>query len=157
MYAQQCQFGQEVKINAPDLELGAFMMPAGPNPNEAMSRANYGGNGGLSMAAASKEKEAAWTFIKFLTFEENGAIYLHANNMLDASAEVSQRIWAEDEIMSVAAESVPNSYSTPVDPRWYSQVDPILKLMIEEILRGAKDVETAVADADAQVKEILAQ
>ncbi len=145
MFADQCQAGSAIKTNAPDLDFGAFQMPAGPNPDEAMSRANYGGNGGLSIASASKVKDQAWTLIEFLTLEENGAIYLKANNMLDASAEVSKEMWGDDEIMSVAADAVPSAYPVPTESRWFSQVDPVIKLMIEEILRGTKDVETAVA------------
>jgi ABC-type glycerol-3-phosphate transport system substrate-binding protein len=157
MYAEQCQYGNNIKTNAPDLNFGVFPMPAGSNSNEAMARANYGGYGGLSMAADSKVKDEAWTFIEFVTLEENGATYLKANNMLDASPEVSEKMWGDDEVMAVAAAEIPSIYAYPTDPRWFNQIDPVLKDMLEEILRGAKDVETAVADADEQVKQILAQ
>jgi multiple sugar transport system substrate-binding protein len=75
MRIDQNSFEGTIKQNAPNLNVGAFMVPAGPSTDPLLAQATQGGMGLLSMSEASKNKDAAWKFIDFQTKPENESMF----------------------------------------------------------------------------------
>ncbi len=147
-------FESDVKTNAPNLKLGAFELPAGPVKDPRVARANYGGLGLLSMAQASKNKDLAWKLIDFIMRPENASMYLAKVNFLSPVQSANKIMYPSDEIINVASAATQSMVNYPVNPKW-KEIDTTLKLMLEEIIRGAKPADKAVMDANEKAKAIL--
>ncbi len=154
MYFGQLSFRNEVKKNAPGLDLGSFVAPAGPATNPELARANYGAIGLMSMAAASKHPDAAWTFIDFITKPENERLYLSKVGFLSPNPATNKLMYPDDSFMQIASAATKNMVGYPVVSAW-PKIDTIMKRMVEEILRGTKTVEGAVTSANQQAKQAL--
>jgi len=154
MAINQNLFESDVKTNAPALSFGAFELPAGPAKDPRMARANYGGLGVLSIAQASRNKDAAWKLVEFLTKPENSSMYLSKVNLLSPVEAANKIMYPKDEIIAVASAATQSMVNYPVNPKW-KEIDTTLKLMLEEIIRGAKTADKAVMDANEKARAIL--
>lgn len=154
MFIDQISMGSDIKTNAPDLKFGAFMVPSGPASDAFAAQANYGGLGILSIAENSKNKDAAWKLIDFISKPENASMYLSKVNFLSPIEATNKVMYPDDEIMQVASQATQYMVNYPVNSNW-KEIDTTLKTMLEEILRETKTAEQAVMDANQKAKDIL--
>lgn len=154
LWIDQAQTYKRVLDNAPEMDLGATQVPAGPIDDPIMARANYGGIGLLSMSEAGDAKDAAWAFIEFLTQPLVESQYYSKVGFLAPNPATNELMYPNNPYMAVASEATQSMVSYPVLEEW-AEIDTIVKRMLEEIFREAKSVEEAVMDADAEARRVL--
>ncbi|MGI6685836.1 MAG: extracellular solute-binding protein [Bacillota bacterium] len=109
---------------------------------------------GLAMSSTTKNDEAVWKFIEYLTSKEVQKKY----------AALSLPIWktlyddpelveAQPELVAVAKEQYENVESRARTP-WYPELSQALQLEIQNALTGNKDPQKALDDAATKVEEI---
>jgi multiple sugar transport system substrate-binding protein len=154
MWIDQHQSYMRILENSPDMELGAFLMPAGPADDPQFKRACYGGIGLLSIATDSKYKDAAWTFIEFLTQPEIESQYYSKVGFLAPNPETNDLMYPDNPYIAVASEATKYMVAYPLHEKW-PEISTLMKTMYEEVLRGVKTPEKAVMDANAEAGDIL--
>ncbi|MFD0714345.1 ABC transporter substrate-binding protein [Paenibacillus sp. GCM10027626] len=153
MLLSQVSFSSTIKTNAPNLKFGAFLNPAGPASDPAKQREAYAGIGTLAIAEASKHKDEAWKFIEFVTAPENAKMYLEPAGFFSPLPDANEEMYAGDEVMEVAKESIKNMILWTPNEKFGKVLD-IIKQMREAAFRGVKTPEQAIKDA---VKEFESQ
>lgn len=154
LWIDQAQTYKRVLDNAPEMDLGATLVPAGPTSDAAMKRANYGGIGLLSMAEAGDAKEASWEFIQFLTQPLVESQYYSKVGFLAPNPATNDLMYPNNPYMEVASEATKSMVSYPVIEAW-PEIDTILKTMWEEVFRDVKSPREAVMDANEEAKKVL--
>lgn len=153
MYFAQVSFTGTIKTNAPNLNYGAFINPAGPAADSAKQREAYAGIGSLAIAEASEHKEEAWKFIQFVTSPDNAKMYLEPAGFFSPMPEANTDMYVGDEVMEEAKKTIEGMILwTPNDK--FGKLLDIIKMMRETAFRGVKSPEEAIKDA---VKEYEAQ
>ncbi|KKS44063.1 MAG: Extracellular solute-binding protein family 1 [Candidatus Azambacteria bacterium GW2011_GWA2_42_9] len=139
----------EIKKKAPNLKLGIAKMP---QPTGATKAVNYADYWGYAVPGASKNSEAAWKFLIYLTRKDINGYF--ANTVLRPAAR--RDVIAEEQLsadLGVFAEEILSAVN------WY-QADPletekIFKEMINMVvLRGEKPAD-ALSDAAAKVTFLM--
>lgn len=149
MYYSQVSFTGTIETNAPDLNYGAFLNPAGPADDPAKQREAYAGIGTLAIAEASQYKDEAWKFIQFVTSPDNAKMYLEKAGFLSPMPEANEEMYAGNEVMEVAKKSVENMIVWTPNEKFGSVLD-IVKQIREAALLGIKTPEEAIRDAVAE-------
>lgn len=140
-------------------KLGFHFVPGGP-----AGRWPAFGAHGLAIPAGSKNKEAAWEFIKWaLSTErqlrgglEKGEIALTRKSVLLHPDYIKKFNYADGQLMRVLAEQFDQyvqSFYRPMTAEW-GDVEDICAIAMSEILAGEKSAEEALKEANKQLYEI---
>jgi len=136
-------------------QMGFFSVPSkdgsGPAP------AFQGGND-IAIWKDTDTPELAAEYIKLAAGKEFGVRYAKENGLLplypDALAE-----YASDPTQKAFAETFKVAKGFPADPNWAEANDTkaVLQNAARAVIKGEKDIDTALADANAELEEILNQ
>jgi ABC-type glycerol-3-phosphate transport system substrate-binding protein len=140
-------------------KLGFHFVPGGP-----AGRWPAFGAHGLAIPSGSKNKEAAWEFIKWaLSTErqlrgglEKGEIALTRKSVLLHPEYIAKFNYADGQLMRVLAEQFDKyvqSFYRPMTPEW-GDVEDVCAIAMSEILAGEKTAEEALKEANKQLYEI---
>ncbi len=138
-----------IKERAPNLRLG---IAAVPQPVGSQKIVNYAGYWGYSVPLASRNQEAAWQFLKFMTERDINRSFADA-----VLRPASRRDIIAEELdspeLGVFAEAVLSSVS------WYqadsAEIGRIFKEMINAVVLGGVKPAEAVSDAARQVTILM--
>ncbi len=135
--------------DAPDLNYSVALVPKADNGEYASVLG--GENLGICKGA---NVEASWDFIKWLNSKENSARIAQSIGRFSPRADVdNEALYADDPINGLFASVLPTAQSRGPSPYW-PEISAAIYTAEQEVLTGQKDVDTAMADAQAQIDEI---
>jgi ABC-type sugar transport system permease subunit/ABC-type glycerol-3-phosphate transport system substrate-binding protein len=135
----------------PDLDYGIA-----PIPYNRTRAIEVVGNS-LVIPKGSKQKEAAWEFVKFASNKEQMLRVCAVAGRIPArrSAATAPEYY-ENPVVQPFVDQIEFGRTTPVAPG-YRQVSDVLARAIEQTLKGQATPEAALADAAAKAREVLAE
>ncbi|WP_309066627.1 extracellular solute-binding protein [Microbacterium sp.] len=127
------------------IEAGVLPTPAGPDG----ARPGVNGAMAYSIGANSKNQDAAWEFISFITRQEVQDQYVESSLPNWTSSYTDEELVATNpEIFEVAEEAYDASILRPAVPN-YSSVSQIIQVELQNALLGDKSAQEALDDAVA--------
>ena len=158
MFANGPYYMGLLKSGAPEMQ-GKWRVAAHPY---SKTPGSYLGGTGLVIPAASKNQQAAWTFIEFLLRPENAVgVYKYAGAapaLVQAlsSPEVNQPdpYFGEQKTFDVFLEAMKTAHPFPYVRQW-TDIDGYITNSLQEILLGQKPIAQSLADAAAQTDAAL--
>ncbi|MEW9668111.1 sugar ABC transporter substrate-binding protein [Ammoniphilus sp. 3BR4] len=137
-----------------DLKDAKFEWNAVPLPSYKQSATILGGFN-WAITSQSKQKEAAWDFIKFANEPDNIREFVKTSGRLPSRKDMIQEPnWQDNKIMKVFADSMENSRARSYGPN-YPKISSAVQEMVQSVLTGVKSPEDAVKDANAKIKPLL--
>lgn len=135
--------------DAPDLDYGVAKVPKADNGDYASVL------GGENVAiCAGANMEASWTFLTWITSKEKSQEICKSIGRFSPRADVNvQEMFEGDPLNSVFAEVMPNAQSRGPSPDW-PEISAAIYTAQQEVFTGQKDVDTAMADAQAKIDAI---
>jgi multiple sugar transport system substrate-binding protein len=126
-----------------------------PGPLGAASGVSLAGGSSLVVFRESRRKEAAWRFVEYLSRPEVQVRFYHLTGDLPARVEAWQdsSLTSDPNIRSFG-EQLRRVAATPKLPEW-EQIAMRLQERVEEAVRGAASVDSALAGLDRDVAHIL--
>ena len=101
--------------------------------------------------------EASWKFLTWMTSKEKSQEICKSIGRFSPRADVDiQMMFADDPLNSVFAEVMPNAQSRGPSPDW-PEISAAIYTAQQEVFTGQKDVDTAMADAQAKIDKLNAQ
>lgn len=101
--------------------------------------------------------EASWKFLTWMSSKEKSQEICKAMGRFSPRADVDiQVMFADDPLNSVFAEVMPDAQSRGPSPDW-PEMSAAIYTAQQEVFTGQKDVDTAMADAQAKIDKIKAQ
>ena len=101
--------------------------------------------------------EAAWKFLTWLSSKEKSQEICKAIGRFSPRGDVDiQVMFADDPLNSVFAEVMPDAQSRGPSPDW-PEISAAIYTAQQEVFTGQKDVDTAMAEAQAKIDQIGAQ
>ncbi|HZG85827.1 sugar ABC transporter substrate-binding protein [Paenibacillus sp.] len=146
--------------NFPDFELGDDYDIA-PLP-KAAKQAVANGSWALAISSASKKKDAAWTFVNWITGYEGQKLYVSITKDIPARYSVAKEIPELNEYPKniFVAQNQKFGRSRPITPI-FPQMSEAVNRMFEETTIGRDDIDAAIAEAvdaiDAAYADLHAQ
>ena len=136
-------------------KIGVAALPIGPS---GTSGGGCLGGWNLMINHYSKNKDAAWKFIEFLTSEEGEKI----NSTIGGRLPTKMAVYKDPEVLKVnpyytaflAAFS--RSKPRPVSP-YYPALSESMQLNFHKAITGKIDAKTAISNIENEMKTILAQ
>jgi multiple sugar transport system substrate-binding protein len=119
---------------------------------------NPGCNGSMALcvSSGSKNQQAAWTFITYLTSKDVQNKYAKSSlPCWAASYDDAQVVATSPQMVPVAKKELANLISRPQVPA-YNQISQILQVEVQNALLGKKAPSKALSDAADQAKSLLA-
>ncbi|MGM0904076.1 MAG: ABC transporter substrate-binding protein [Bacillota bacterium] len=142
-------FPKMIKDQAPDMEYGIAPYPV------KEKAVNMGTADHIIMSKASKNKEAAWTFMAYFTNQENDLIWAkHQGFIPYRKANLDDQEIRSNPAMAFFLDVAPDARTYPTLPQW-PQIDQALADAIQLALMGEKTPEEALNDAADIVNEAL--
>lgn len=137
--------------DAPDKNYGVAKVP------KADDGAYASVLGGENVAICKgADVESAWTFLTYMTNRENSQKICKQIGRFSPRADVNiQEMFKDDPLNSVFAELMPQAQSRGPSPKW-PEISSAIYTAQQEVFTGQKDVDTAMADAQAKVDELNA-
>ncbi|GAB3124029.1 extracellular solute-binding protein [Leifsonia psychrotolerans] len=131
--------------------MGVMTTPAGPSGD----RPGVNGSMALSIAANSKNKDAAWKFIEFATSEasQNQFVKSAMPNWKN-SYTLPEIIATNPKVLGIADTAFAASILRPAVPN-YSSASQIIQVEVQNALLGNKTPQQAMDDAVAQANKLL--
>ncbi|GAB6928668.1 ABC transporter substrate-binding protein [Paenibacillus sp. JCM 10914] len=124
--------------------------------------ANPTGGANVTMLAASKHKEAAWEFIRWMEMEEEGGLefilqsgYLPFTKKM-VESEKMQALWAEEPNRKVAYDQLEHAIDTNKDVAWPEIMHEFFSA-IEAIMYDSKDIDSTIDTFRKETERILGQ
>ncbi|KOF12000.1 ABC transporter substrate-binding protein [Planococcus glaciei] len=158
MIAQAPTFYTQIRDYAPDLNFGVIELP---EYEEGNGNTSWGGGFVAEIPEGSKNSEAAWEFIKYLTDVEAQEYWAVKNfdnvaNIEAAEAAAKSDEFTEDGTMvyEKAVENMEHTLLTPVPviaPDFTSLINP----NIDEFLLGSMTAKEALAKSQADVENLI--
>lgn len=158
MIAQAPTFYTQIRDYAPDLNFGVIELP---EYEEGNGNTSWGGGFVAEIPEGSKNSEAAWEFIKYLTDVEAQEYWAVKNfdnvaNIEAAEAAAKSDEFTEDGTMvyEKAVENMDQTLLTPVPviaPDFTSLINP----NIDEFLLGSMTAKEALAKSQADVENLI--
>lgn len=158
MIAQAPTFYTQIRDYAPDLNFGVIELP---EYEEGNGNTSWGGGFVAEIPEGSKNSEAAWEFIKYLTDVEAQEYWAVENfdnvaNIEAAEAAAKSDEFTEDGTMvyEKAVENMDQTLLTPVPviaPDFTSLINP----NIDEFLLGSMTAKEALAKSQADVENLI--
>lgn len=138
--------------DAPDLDYGVAKVPKSDNGDHASVL------GGENVAICKGANiEASWKFLTWITSKEKSQEICKSIGRFSPRADVNvQEMFADDPLNSVFAEVMPNAQSRGPSPDW-PEISAAIYTAQQEVFTGQKDVETAMADAQAKIDNLNAE
>lgn len=133
------------------INAGVLPTPAGPDG------ANPGVNGSMaySIGANSKNQDAAWEFIEFITSQQIQDQYVSSSlPNWSSSYSDAELVATNPEIFAVSEEAYNASILRPAVPN-YSSISQIIQVELQNALLGNKSAQQALDDAVAAANENL--
>ncbi len=119
------------------------------------TRTSFVGGSNLVIFKLSKNKEAAWKFIEFLSRPEIQTEWYKITADLPAVRKAwEDKIFIENPILNVFKQQLEDAKSPPNIPEW-EEIAEVLHQKIEEIVVGGKDIDLALKEAEEKIKNIL--
>jgi multiple sugar transport system substrate-binding protein len=153
MVPGQIQGISEIRSRNPKLNVGAFLLPRGPARDEEHAAYAYGGMGMLSIAEASKAKDAAWTFLEFITRPEVESKFYTEVGFFSPQPATNRLMYQDDEVMKVAAQGIEKFQSTPASLH-FEGLQAGIPVMLEKVLRGLATPAQAVRQLEADINSM---
>ncbi len=139
-----------LKADAPDMKYGVAKVPKADNGVYASVLG--GENVGI---CAGADVESAWTFLTYMTNKENSARICKEIGRFSPRSDVDvQEMFKDDPLNSVFAEVMPGAQSRGPSPFW-PDISEAIYIAEQEVFTGMKDVDTAMADAQAKVDKYI--
>ncbi|MFC1961269.1 extracellular solute-binding protein [Chloroflexota bacterium] len=148
----------QIEEHAEDLDYGIAAVPYGPSGSPDRRGSTYGG-WGYMIPMGSDNPDEAWQLVKWLTteIEDTGACWFlqqqqRPSPLVDCDGYLrdgESHPRAEEILNVVALDSI--AAISPVQP----QAGEIIELMEAAVLYGDQDIETALADAEAEIQALL--
>lgn len=140
-----------IKENYPDLNWDVAVLP------EGQQSASILGGENMAISNQSKNPDAAWELLKWTQQPDNLVEYLKKVDRLPSREDLADRAaWADDPILSVFVEQL-----YVARPRAYGPNYPEISTQIQEAIQGAisggRDVSTALANAEEQIKPLVSE
>lgn len=152
MFPQQIHYVNLIK-EASDINLGAFLLPAGPAADEAHSRWGFANIGMLSISSQTKYPDQAWKFVEFITRPEVEKTYLSEVGFFSPQLATNDMMYEGDEIMAVAAEGIKKLQVSPASDYANAMLQN-LKIMYENVARGEKSPADSIQGMEDAMKAI---
>jgi multiple sugar transport system substrate-binding protein len=152
MYATYAERAQEWQAKAPQLEFSYFSYPLPPNGR----RANYGGGHTFPVLSGSKNPDAAWAFIEFLSEEENSIKFTDRYDRipLRASTVRSEKWHRNDPFRKLAAEEMQGRRFVIAAPGG-AEALTAQGSFVTEIMLNRLSIREGLAQAQTQIQQIL--
>ena len=101
--------------------------------------------------------DASWKFLTWITSKEKSQEICKSIGRFSPRSDVDiQVMFADDPLNSVFAEVMPSARSRGPSPDW-PEISTAIYTAQQEVFTGQKDVETAMADAQAKIDKLNAQ
>jgi multiple sugar transport system substrate-binding protein len=127
-----------------------------PTPSGSSGGPGCNGSMALSVTSGSKNQQAAWTYITYLTSAEVQNKYAKSSLPIWAkSYDDSQVLSTSPQMVPAAKKELANLISRPQVPR-YNEISSLLQAELQNALLGKKTPEQALADAASQAKSLVA-
>jgi len=127
-----------------------------PTPTGSAGAPGVNGSMALCVSSSSKNQQAAWSYISYLTSKDVQNKY--AKNSLPcwaASYDDPQVVASSPQMVPVAKKELASLISRPQVPR-YNEISQILQVEIQNALLGKKPPAKALSDAAGQAKSLIA-
>ncbi|MDR0626139.1 MAG: sugar ABC transporter substrate-binding protein [Bifidobacteriaceae bacterium] len=141
---------------AEDLDFDVAALPVGPNGKAGKSDI---GATGLAIAAASKNPDAAWEFVKFSCGPEGQEIIAKSGlfvpilkSVIESEAFVSAHEQIEN--TSVFSGALDNAAYLPISPAW-GKIEPLIVANASEVWQGRETAADFAARINPQIDELL--
>ncbi|HIU77046.1 MAG TPA: ABC transporter substrate-binding protein [Candidatus Pelethocola excrementipullorum] len=138
-----------LKDDAPDKNYGVAKVPKADDGDYASVL------GGENVAICKgADVESSWTFLTYMTNKENSPKICKEIGRFSPRADVDvQEMFKDDPLNSVFADLMPQAQSRGPSPKW-PEISAAIYTAEQEVFTGQKDVDTAMADAQAKVDGI---
>ena len=138
--------------DAPGLEYGVAKTPRADDGEFASVL------GGENVAICTGANvEASWKFLTWITSKEKSQEICKSIGRFSPRSDVDvQEMFADDPLNSVFAEVMPTAQSRGPSPDW-PEISAAIYAAEQEVFTGQKDVDTAMADAQAKIDAISAK
>ncbi|HUF07903.1 MAG TPA: sugar ABC transporter substrate-binding protein [Rhodothermales bacterium] len=148
------QIGEFIRRMPPDLK-DEWMTAAMPGPDSA--GVSLAGGASLVVFERSRNKEAAWKFVEFLSRPEQQVRFYRATGNLPPSRSAWQdSLLASNEYAAAFYEQLQRVTPLPPVPEWERIADKVW-VYAEEAIRGRMTIDEALGSLDREVDEILAK
>lgn len=135
--------------DAPDLAYGVSKVPKA----DAGEFASVLGGENIAMCTGAN-KEATWEFLTWLTSKEKSQEVCQQMGRYSPRTDVNiQEMFADDPMNAVFAEILPTAETRGPSPKW-PEISTAIRTAEQEVFTKQKDIDTAMADAQAKIKEI---
>lgn len=138
-----------LKDDAPDKNYGVAKVPKADDGDYASVL------GGENVAICKgADVESSWTFLTYMSSKENSPKICKEIGRFSPRADVDvQEMFKDDPLNSVFADLMPQAQSRGPSPKW-PEISAAIYTAEQEVFTGQKDVDTAMADAQAKVDGI---
>jgi multiple sugar transport system substrate-binding protein len=138
--------------DAPDLDYRVAKVPKADNGTYASVL------GGENVAICTGANvDASWKFLTWITSKEKSQEICKSIGRFSPRSDVDiQVMFADDPLNSVFAEVMPSAQSRGPSPDW-PEISAAIYTAQQEVFTGQKDVDTAMADAQAKIDKLNAQ
>ncbi|MDR1420342.1 MAG: sugar ABC transporter substrate-binding protein [Treponema sp.] len=156
MYPDEIQNVSVLRNGNPNLNLGAFLLPKGPAPDDTHANWAFANMGMLSIASDSPNKDAAWTFVEYATRPEIESQYLSQVGFFSPQMATNRLMYQDDEIMQVAAPGIAGMQTSPASPYFEAMFSGIAS-MEEKCIRGAATPAEAIRQLEGELTALTGQ
>lgn len=139
-----------------DLDFDVCVLPVGPNGDTPKSDI---GTTGLSVAASSKSRDAAWEFLKFSCGPEgqkviaNSGLFIPVLKSL-ADSDGFRKAHPNLKNIDVFLGGLENAHYLPVTAAW-GKIAPVVNREAKEVLKGKQTADQFSAKVTPQVEKLL--
>lgn len=133
--------------DAPDLNYGVGLVPKADDGDYA----SVLGGENIGICAGTENKEAAWTFITWITSKEKSAEICSSIGRYSPRADVDiQEMFKDDPLNQALSQAMKGAGSRGPSPVW-PELSAAIYTAQQEIFTDQKDIPTALADAQAAI------
>jgi ABC-type glycerol-3-phosphate transport system substrate-binding protein len=152
MYATYAERAQEFAIKAPQFRFSFFPYPLPPNGRKA----NYGGGHTFPILHSSRNPDAAWAFLDFLSLEENNVRFTDRYDRIPLRMRTvrSEKWHRNDPFRKLAADEMEGRRFVISAPGG-AEALPFQGNFVTEIMLNRKSIREGLAEAQAQIQQVL--
>jgi len=140
---------QTIRAKAPRLNFNVALMP---QPKDASVRVDYANYFAPAVSNASKNQEAAWNFLVYLTSREGSTFYLNKSNRPSARRDLIDFQKTDPDLGSFAQQSLTARSWYQVNP---SAIEKIFADMIEDVVFRRATIPEAIKTAEDRVSVLM--
>ncbi|GAA5025698.1 sugar ABC transporter substrate-binding protein [Microbacterium fluvii] len=118
------------------------------------SRTSFTGGGNLAVFDDADNRDAAWKFVRWLSQPETQVQwYGISTDLPSVQSAFDDPVFADDPYTSVFGEQLADAKAPPAIPTW-AQISAVIDQEIEQVTRGDKSVDDALASIQQQAEAI---